>query len=153
MKTLVKFFIIAAVILFSMGAQSQNQARFPQLRERILQAKLKEIGRSLNLDQVTLDKFKPLYTRYEEEVAGINFRDQVRLMKVNPDSLSAKEAEDIVMKQLQIAKKLIDIRERYYTEFKTVLRPQQIIKLYQTETEIRRKVMQELHKRFGGRFD
>jgi hypothetical protein len=33
-----------------------------------------------------------------------------------------------------------------------VLTPQQIIKLYQAEAEIRRKVMQELKNRFGNRF-
>jgi hypothetical protein len=38
-----------------------------------------------------------------------------------------------------------------YQEFKAVLTPQQIIKLYQTEAEIRRKVMQELKRRIMNR--
>ena len=72
-------------------------------------------------------------------------------MKANPDSLSTDEADQLVSDQLQSAKKLIEIREKYYKEFRTVLSPQQIIHLYQTEAEMRKKVMNEMKRRMINR--
>ena len=34
---------------------------------------------------------------------------------------------------------MVEIREKYYYEFKKFCKPQQVIKLYQTEAEIRKK--------------
>ncbi len=118
-----------------------------------MMAKLMEIRKSLNLDQATMDKFRPVYIKYEKEIAGLNTRGQERLMRANSDSLSSEEAERLVLAQLDNTRKLLEIREKYYYKFKSVLTPQQIIKLYQTEAEIRRKVMQELRRRFGGRMN
>jgi len=62
-------------------------------------------------------------------------------------SLSSEEADQLIAYQLKSAKKLILIREKYYNEFRTVLTPQQIIKLYQSEAELRKKVMAERKRR------
>lgn len=138
---------IFVLILFAGRAQAQNLNRFPLLRERILQAKLNEIRSSLNLDQATFVRFRPIYVRYEQEISEVDFRKMARLMRVNADSLSTAEADQLIVDQLNAAKKLIAVREKYYGQFRKVLTPQQIIKLYQTEAELRRKVMQELKRR------
>lgn len=116
-----------------------------------MDAKLREIKTSLNLDQETTAKLRPIYVSYEEEMMAINFREAFGPNQVNADSLSAEEAERVVMSQIANARKILDLREKYYARFRTVLTPQQIIRLYQTEAAIRRKVMMELKRRFGGR--
>ncbi len=153
MKTILKAFLVLMVELFSLGAQSQEYERFPLLRERIVQAKLFEIRRSLNLDQATMQHFRPIYIQYEKELAKVNISNQIRLMNVNHENLTSEEAEKLLMVQFENAKRFIEIRERYYNRFKTVLTPQQIVKLYQTEAQIRLKVMQELKRRRMGRFN
>ncbi len=153
MKAIHKIIIILTIASATSQTYSQNPGRFPQIRERIMMAKLMEIRKSLNLDQATMDKFRPVYIKYEKEIAGLNTRGQERLMRANSDSLSSEEAERLVLAQLDNTRKLLEIREKYYYKFKSVLTPQQIIKLYQTEAEIRRKVMQELRRRFGGRMN
>jgi hypothetical protein len=119
------------------------------LRERIIQAKLREIRLNLNLDQAKFDQFRPVYLKYENEVSGINFQKMTRLLRVDADSLSTEEADQLIVNQLESAKSLIALREKYYKEFRTVLSPQQIIKLYQTEAELRKKVMQEVKRRLS----
>jgi len=151
MKTIMRFFILLMLSVLSLGAQSQNTMRIPSFRERILQAKLVEIRRSLNLDQATMQHFRPIYIQYEKEISEVNINNQVRLMRANYDSLTSEEAERLVIMQLENAKKLIEIREKYYYKFKNVLTSQQIVKLYQTEAAIRQKVMQELRRRSRGR--
>jgi len=151
MKTIMRFFILLMLSVLSLGAQSQNTMRIPSFSERILQAKLVEIRRSLNLDQATMQHFRPIYIQYEKEISEVNINNQVRLMRANYDSLTSEEAERLVIMQLANAKKLIEIREKYYYKFKNVLTSQQIVKLYQTEAAIRQKVMQELRRRSRGR--
>lgn len=147
MKNIVSTLLFVLSLLVSLNTESQNLDRFPLLRQRINQAKLREIRISLNLDQPTFAQFRPIYLKYEHEISGIDLIKMARLMKVDTDSLSAEEADQLIVNQMESAKQLINIREKYYKEFKTVLKPQQIIKLYQTEAELRKKVMAELQRR------
>lgn len=151
MKNILSTLLFVLTLFVSLNVQSQNADRFPMLRERIIQAKLREIKLSLNLDQATFEQFRPIYLKYEREVSGVDFRKLGRLMKVESDSLSTEEADQLIVNQLENARKLINIREKYYKEFRTVITPQQIIKLYQTEAELRKKVMQELKRRMMSR--
>ncbi|MFA5326759.1 MAG: hypothetical protein WC384_03110 [Prolixibacteraceae bacterium] len=151
MKKIFSILLFVTSLLVVQLATAQNPNRFPLLRERIAQAKLREIRQSMNLDQATFDRFKPIYLKYDREVTSIDFRKMARLMRVDADSLSEEEADQMIVNQLETARQLIDIREKYYREFRKVLSPQQIIKLYQTEAEIRKKVMQELKKRLMSR--
>jgi Spy/CpxP family protein refolding chaperone len=151
MKNILATLLFVLTLVVSLNVQSQNADRFPMLRERIIQAKLREIKLTLNLDQATFEQFRPIYLKYEREVSGVDFRKLGRLMKVESDSLSTEEADQLIVNQLESARKLINIREKYYKEFRTVITPQQIIKLYQTEAELRKKVMQELKRRMMSR--
>jgi len=149
MKNIIAFVIFITTFLVGLNVEAQNAGQFPRLRERIAQAKLREIKASLQLDEPTFSRFSPIYLQYEKEVTSIDFRKMGRLMKVDADSLSVNEADDLIVNQLSAAKQLILIREKYYHEFRKVISPQQIIKLYQTEAELRKKVMQELKRRFN----
>lgn len=151
MKNIFSSLLFVLILFVSLNVQSQNPDRFPRLRERIAQAKLREIKLNLQLDQARFEQFRPIYLKYEREVAEIDFRKLTRLMRVDADSLSAEEADQLIINQLESAKRLIFIREKYYKEFRTVLTPQKIIKLYQTEAELRKNVMQEMKRRMMNR--
>lgn len=151
MKNIFSILLVSLNLLTGFVAESQNPERFPMVRQRIIQAKLHEIKVQLKLDQTTFDQFRPVYLKYEREISAIDFRNLARLMKVDADSLSSEEADRLVVNQMETARKLISIREKYYKEFRTVLSPQQIIKLYQTEADLRKKVMQEMKRRMMSR--
>lgn len=151
MKTILSTLLFVLTLLVSLNAEAQNPERFPLLRERMVQAKLREIKLNLKLDQARFEAFRPIYLKYEREVSGVNFRNLAKLTKVDADSLSTEEADQLIVNQLEAAKKLISVREKYYKEFRTVLAPQQIIKLYQTEAELRKKVLQEMKRRMMNR--
>jgi hypothetical protein len=144
----VYFVLLVILAIFSgLNGKSQNRNRFPVLRERIFQTKLNEIRLNLKLSQASFDRFRPVYLKYESELSGVDFREMAMLNRVDADSLSAEQADRLIAGQLENAKNLIALREKYYKEFKTVLSPQQIIKLYQTEADMRKKVTQEMKRR------
>ncbi len=151
MKRIVSIVLFILLVVAGFVAESQNIDRFPRIRERIAQAKLREVRIQLNLDQPTFERFRPVYLRYENEISAIDFRNLAKMMRINADSLTAEEADMMIVSQMETSKKLILIREKYYREFRKVLEPQQIIKLYQTEAELRKKVMQEMKRRMMNR--
>lgn len=151
MKRIISIVLFILLVMAGFVAESQNIDRFPRIRERISQAKLREVRFQLNLDQPTFERFRPVYLRYENEISAIDFRNLAKMMRINADSLTAKEADMMIVSQMETSKKLILIREKYYREFRKVLEPQQIIKLYQTEAELRKKVIQEMKRRMMNR--
>jgi hypothetical protein len=147
MKNVYLFLLVILVLFPGLNTKSQNRDRFPVVRERIVQAKLREIRVNLKLDQVAFEQFRPVYLKYERELSSIDFREMARLIRVDADSLTAEQADRLIVTQLEVAKSLLEVREKYYREFRKVLAPQQIIKLYQTEAEMRQKVTQEMKRR------
>lgn len=147
-----KVFLILMMLISLAGyTNAQGQNRFPLLKERINQAKLREMRFKLNLDQETFQKFRPIYLRYEDEISSLDVRKISGLMRINADSLTSEQADQLFITQTEVAKNMIWIREKYYKEFKTVLKSQQIIKFFQTEAELRRKVMGEVKRRMTER--
>lgn len=140
--------ILLVIILFmSFGVNAQVDDRYPRLKERITEMKLRRIRENLNLDPGTFEQFRPVYLRYDQEMMSLDFRKMGKLLRVNADSLSDEEADQLIVAQIEQTKKMLSIREKYYPEFRKVLKPQQVIRLYQTENEIRKRVMAELKKR------
>ena len=135
------------VLLICMTAQSQNPNRNQLLRQRIELAKLRQIRQNLQIDEATFVQFRPIYLKYERTLANIDFRSQNKIMKVNADSLSAQDADLLVLAQWSRARRLLQVREQAYAEFRKILTAQQMVKLYQCETEIRQKMMSELRNR------
>jgi hypothetical protein len=151
MKNLSSIILFVSVFFVSLNIESQNTDRLPVMRNRIAQAKLNEIQRNLGLSEADFNLFRPIYLRYESEISRIDFRNQAKLSNIEADSLSAEQADNLIMSQFKNSRKLINIRERYYQEFRTVLTPQQVIKLYQTEKGFRNKVIAERKKRMMNR--
>jgi len=131
----------------ALTVQSQQMNRNQLLRQRIEQAKLRQIKQNLQMDQATFEQFRPIYLNYERKIANLDFNNQNKLLKANADSLATQEADQLVAAQWLRAKQLINIREKFYAEFRKILTAQQLVKLYQSETDIRKKVMTELRKR------
>ncbi len=147
MKYRLILLVFVSIFLSGLSTNAQNADRFPKLHQRIFQAKLREISQSLKLDEATLEKFRPVYLKYERAISEIDFVKLGRLMKVNTDSLSAAEADQLIVYQFECTKRLTRVRENFYQEFKKILTSQQIVKLYQTEAELRKKVTNELNRR------
>lgn len=147
MKRLLPLLLCLLFLSSASMAQNQNRLRNGQLKVRMEQAKLQQIRKDLSMDEATFAQFRPLYLKYERALANVDFRNQNRLLTVNPDSLSASEAEALLLGQWSQAKQLLHIRQRFYTELKTILSPQQLVRLFQTEADIRQKVLVELGRR------
>ncbi len=147
MKRIIVNFFFLLFLFAGTLVQSQQVNRNQSLRQRIEQAKLRQVRQSLQLDEATFVQFRPLYLKYERAIAGIDNRSQNLILRAQADSLSTMEADQLILAQWARAKQLTTIRENAYVEFRRILTAQQLVKLYQAETEIRKNVMSELGRR------
>jgi hypothetical protein len=139
--------VLLALFILMGSASAQNRFRNQPMRMRVEQAKLQQIRTDLAMDEATFAQFKPLFQRYERALANVDLRNQNRLLNANPDSLTTKEAELLLAGQWVQAKQLIRIRERFYLELRSILTPQQQVRLFQSEADIRQKILLEVGKR------
>lgn len=137
MRTSFRILLCALFMLVSMNMHAQNQNRYATFHDRVMLAKLHEIRNRLELSPVTFNKFRRIYIEYERRISRIKF---VRIMDIDADSLSAIEAQLLIDNQLANTRRIANLREKYYSELKSVLTPQQLVKLYQSEAEIHKKV-------------
>ncbi|GAA4300774.1 hypothetical protein [Nibribacter koreensis] len=147
MKTLIKYLTLTAALLLTLHAQAQNLRNNPRLQERLTQAKLQEIQKTLLLNDEKMKALSPIYKRYDAEVMALHLNRQMKGPATNINNLTAEEADKLVTQQLDNAVKMSTVRKNYYTEFKTVLTPQQVMAMFRAEAQIRRRVMMELRRR------
>lgn len=63
--------------------------------------------------------------------------------------LTDAEIEKQIKDQFAQSRKILDIREKYYNEFRKILSPKQIAKIYQTEKSNANKFRKEFDRRKG----
>jgi len=145
MKAWLKTFTLLVTFVLPLALSAQNQ-RYPAMRERILNARYNEICVRMKLEREKAEQLRPVFMKYEKEKSGLFTENQRQRMP--PDStMTDAQAEEKYLAQLAKAKKLIEIREKYYREFRTVLSPKQVVQFHRVEMEVNRKMMQQLKKR------
>ena len=66
-------------------------------------------------------------------------------------TLTDAEVEQVIKARFAQSRKMLDIREKYYNEFRKILSPKQIAKIYQTEKSNANKFKKEFDRRKKGR--
>ena len=98
------------------------------------------ISRELMLDDATAEKFKAIYKDYKNELAEINKRympePPKREGEVKPGEkrerkhMTDVEVENRTKDRFAHQRAILDVEEKYYDKFRTVLNPRQVDKVY-----------------------
>lgn len=99
----------------------------------------------LDVPQTDQQEFKTLYAEYQEKQNSIKSR-----FKPSEDyeNMSDDEAKRQLNESFDIGQQLLDNRKIYAQKFMKVLKPQQVLQMYQTEGKMRSKI---LDKKQAGR--
>lgn len=152
MKTQFPVAILICFLLQITSGFAQTKSRFPALNDRISNAKLNEIGKRMELDKSKIEKIRPLFLNYEKEKSVIfNERNSTR-GEWSTDGLTDEEAEKMYLSLLDKTRKITDLREKYYHEFRKTLSPKEVFKFHKVEMEVNRKMIQTLRKRVKDKF-
>ncbi len=166
MKTKYFFIALASAMLSMPSLMAQNNKpannKRPDMqrnREQMKEMQVKQVSNVLMLDDATAAKFKPVYENYLKELGEARTlgmkkkepnkeeaRNQVK--KDGPrEQLTDAQIEEGIKNRFAQSRKMLDVREKYYTEFRKYLTPRQILKVYQLERNNSQKIQKEFKKR------
>ena len=166
MKT--KYFFVLLVACF-MGTQvmsaqhHENDKRQPRKRmtiEQMTDMQANKIIGDLGLDDKTASKFKDVYAKYMKEMndlrkEGMDFRMRGRiqkgdtLAKMKMQMATDAEVDKMMRDRFKQSRKMLDIREKYYDEFRKFLSPKQVEKVYNQGMMNQGKFHKEMNRRAG----
>jgi Spy/CpxP family protein refolding chaperone len=147
MKKIV-FGIIALCLLTTLSASAQDGEA---AREKIETAKIGFITNRLNLTSEQAPKFWPVYNEYNAKKQEIRkslrqFRSQSAASTATDEKLLADMKEMIDLRQ-----KEVDLEKEYMSKFLKVIKPRQLVELYNTEQDFRKELLKMLQERKGVR--
>lgn len=147
-----KFIILmATIIISSISLQAQPQFQ-PQPRvisgpesANLLSIQIELMIRELELPSEKQSEFKNIYTQYSDDMSKI----MVRAARSTEKS-SDEEVEAQIFESFENAEQTTALKREYYTKFKEVLTPYQILQMYGMEREFHERIIQERQRRMGG---
>ncbi|MBD5192764.1 MAG: hypothetical protein HDS88_07715 [Bacteroidales bacterium] len=147
MKTLISFLtvIILALCTFNSKAECMSPESGPQTVKEAnwLVEKLKIKGDSAV-------KFNKIYSDYRTEMEAVRAKykwNEPAVVNGKKTPLTDKQVEENLHNGFKMGHKMIDIREKYYKQFKTVLSPSKIEKMFRYERKIMERKREEVKKR------
>ena len=92
----------------------------------------------LDVPQTDQLEFKTLYAEYQEKQNSIKSRFK---LSEDYENMSDEEAKRQLNESFDIGQQLLDNRKIYAQKFMKVLKPQQVLQMYQTEGKMRSKIL------------
>lgn len=140
MKTKFIYVILAALLIGSQTISAQNKDNKTNKQrptpEQMIQRQANQMVTTLMLDDATAAKFTPVYEKYLKDLSEcrmMNRRERPRnnnaeATPATKPVLTDAEIEKQIKDQFAQSRKILDIREKYYNEFRKILSPKQIAK-------------------------
>ena len=92
----------------------------------------------LDVPQTDQLEFKTLYAEYQEKQNSIKSRFK---LSEDYENMSDEEAKKQLNESFDVGQQLLDNRKIYAQKFLKVLKPQQVLQMYQTEGKMRSKIL------------
>lgn len=133
--------VCSLMLTFSLAiAQPQRQhkkdGQQPN-KEQMLKKKCKEIIKALSLDNSQAELFTQTYTNYSNEAREIKKKYKKTMTQKGENNqmkaLTDEEVEQNILNSFKEDKELLALKEKYYTQYRKFLSPQEIQKLYMVE--------------------
>lgn len=134
-------------------ADKSNAEKVRLTPEQRMERQTVNMAHELMLNDAVSQKFCTLYQKYLTELHTCQdvFRkdDTLQMSKGMSGQLTDAQIEKKLEARFVHARRILDIREKYYHEFKKILTPRQIQRMYRAEKSLQRKVHKEMERRNG----
>lgn len=133
---------LSIVQLNAQPRQGKKQAG----RERIEAQRIAFITDRLHLTPAEAQVFWPVYNEYDAKRQQLSktFHKAPPGEEKRFEDMSDKEALEVVDNQIVEAQKMLDLRKEYHAKFKSVLPPQKVLGLYESEKDFQRQLIDRL---------
>jgi len=117
-------------------------------REKVEAQRATFITQELKLTPAEAKAFWPVYDEYDAKRHEMkkSFKNADDLQKPEIESLTEKEATQLLDAQIIEAQKLLDLRKEYHAKFKAVLPAFKVLRLYDAEREFQKILIDKLRQ-------
>ncbi len=136
-----KQIIFSLLLLLTAITASAQAPKANDLKERLFDAKVREMVYYLHITDEQKPHFVPIYRRYSDEMRTV-FNDPTRSSQPS----TAKEAAEMQKQRMIRQQKAQTIRMKYIDEFATVLNASQLNRFFEVESKIQLKLKARLDK-------
>ena len=157
----IKYFVVMVVGVL-MGTQVMNAqnnehgkkpGRKPMTLEQMADMQARKIVGELGLDDKTAAKFTDVYKKYMTELNDLRKEympkrpEDIEKEKQAPFMPTDAEVDKMMRDRFNQSRKMLDVREKYYDEFRKFLTPKQVQKVYDQGQMNRGKFHKEVKRR------
>lgn len=121
-------------------------------KEKIRAYKIAYLTDQLDLTEQEAEKFWPIYNAHDKQLMQIRrnkHRNTMHKIRENggPESYDAAGSTSVLNELISYDKEMQATREQLFTELKSVLSPNKLLKLYIAESNFNKKLLNEYKKR------
>ena len=162
MKTKYFFMLMVACLMGvqMVNAQPNSENRRPRNRmnmEQVAEMQAAKVVKDLGLDDKTAARFTDVYKKFMKEMDDVRKEEFANFAKGKEGvdgkkKMQAPTDEDIdkmMRSRFVQSRKVLDIREKYYDEFRKFLSPKQVQKVYDQGQMNQGKFFKEMNRRAG----
>lgn len=163
-------FLGMLVVAMVMGVQVINAQEAPKgphkgmkmTPEKMAEFQANRLSNELGLDDATSAKFVEVYQKYMKALGEVHMEFANKFKKANAEitkegnimkpgfkSLTDAQVDQMMKDRFAISRKTLDVREKYYDEFRKFLSPKQVQKIYDEGFMNRGKFQNEMNRRKG----
>ncbi|MCX6294732.1 MAG: hypothetical protein NTX97_01485 [Bacteroidetes bacterium] len=115
-------------------------------KENIESMKIAFITNKLDLTPEEAQKFWPVYNQFNDKLQEMRKkrREEDREAKKNFDDMTDKETDQLIENNFAFQQKELDLQKEYNVKFKAVLPIKKVAKLYATEEQFKRVLIDKL---------
>ena len=144
-----KSILLLGLLVYCLTAFAQPTNR-QEVREKIKEWRVAFFTEKLALSSDEAQKFWPIY--YEKEKESKKLREDVRKgERIDLESLSDKEIEQLVLKRFDIKQRELDLQKKYFGKFKTAIPIKKIAQLPKIERAFKKMLVEKLKENRRGR--
>ena len=154
-------YLVMMVVAVLMGTQVMNaqdskeqverRGRKRMTMEQMVNMQANKIIGDLGLDDKTSAKFKDVYAKYMKEMNDLRKEYMPKRPEAGkkPSMPTDAEVDKMMRDRFKQSRKILDVREKYYDEFRKFLSPKQVQKVYDKGQENHGKFHKEMNRRAG----
>lgn len=124
-----------------------NQERMMDRQKKMEAQKAAYLTREMELTPEESKTFWPVYNKYRDEVDNLAKRRDQALGLNTQDSqreITRDELERQMKTKFEMERARIDLDEKYYGEFKSILPPDKLLRFYEADVQFKRDLLQKL---------
>jgi hypothetical protein len=141
-------FLVNAATMFAQQADQDDDDK----ADKIEALKVGFITEKLNLSSAEAKNFWPVYNEYESQMKKLRLKEKENTAIIKAKtSATDTDADKFLADQLSIKQQQLDLTKKYVAEFKKVLAPKKVARLFMLEQEFKQQLLKRLKERRGNK--